>query len=387
MPPRVLFVNGGILGLRSFYHFIEAMLPAQSRLAGEQILLTEGLTLGDRVRRRLICQRLWQDGWLGLRNLDLARWRHELHAGRLARRRIERIALQPDVIHFHRQATAYDSLDLMRRVPSIVSVDCTQVCVMQQARSRIERVSYAPNVRRDGRVFEVASWIVTTSQWAADSIRDMYPACQTPIEVMPDPVLFDWFDDAGWAERRRARAAAGSVPRLLFMGGDFPRKGGPLLLDAWVDGRFAARAELVLVTDWPLPAPLPSGVRQVSGVTAYSPEWAACWAEADAFVMPTRDEAFGLVFQEAAAAGLAAIGTRHNAIPEIILDGTTGLLIPVEDRAALIAAMDRLVGSPALRERLGLAARRHVEAIASPGPYFERLTDLVLALVAGRSAT
>ena len=43
--------------------------------------------------------------------------------------------------------------------------------------------------------------------------------------------------------------------------------------------------------------------------------------------MPTRNEAFGLVFQEAAAAGLPAIGTRLNAIPEIVADGETGILV------------------------------------------------------------
>ena len=43
--------------------------------------------------------------------------------------------------------------------------------------------------------------------------------------------------------------------------------------------------------------------------------------------MPTRNEAFGLVYQEAAAAGLPAIGSRLNAVPEIIADGDTGLLV------------------------------------------------------------
>jgi alpha-maltose-1-phosphate synthase len=384
MPPRVLFVNGGILGLRSFHRFIEAMLPAQSRIVGEQILLTEGLSVGDRVRRRFWCQRVWHDGWLGVRNADLARWRHELHAGRLARRRIDRAWHEGvDVIHFHRQATAYGSLDLMRRVPSIVSIDCTQACVLQQARSRVERASYVPNVRRDGAVFEAASRIVAASQWAADSVREMYPACRTPLDVMPTPVLLEWFD-LRWIEDRRARAAGGGRPRFLFMGGDFPRKGGPLLLDAWVHGRFADRAELVLVTDWPLPI-LPAGVRRVSGVKAHSAEWAACWAGADAFVMPTHDEAFGLVYEEAAAAGLPAIGTLLNAIPEIVLDGRTGVLVPPADRDALIAAMDRLVGSAELREQLGAAARRHIGATAEPRAYFDRLTDIVLEIAAGRA--
>src|SRR5262249_6512539 len=125
--PRVLFVNGGILGLVSFHHFVESWLAAEHAVGGETVLLTEGLTFGARVFRRLLCQRLWRDGLFGLNNLDLARFRHELHAGLLARRRIDALgAGRFDVLHFHRQATAFGSLDLMDRVPAIVSVDCTQ---------------------------------------------------------------------------------------------------------------------------------------------------------------------------------------------------------------------------------------------------------------------
>jgi alpha-maltose-1-phosphate synthase len=386
MPPRVLFVNGGILGLRTFHRFIAEMLPTQARIAGEQILLTEGLTAGDRVRRRLVCQRLWRDGWLGIRNLDFARARHEWHAGWLARRRIaQRWGPGVDLIHFHRQATAYRSLDVMRHVPSIVSIDCTQVCVLQQAQTRLERASYQPNVRRDGDIFRAASLIIATSAWAEASVREMYPDCRTPIVVMRNPVLLDRFDRA-WIDARRARAATGRPPRLLFMGGDFPRKGGPLLLEAWVAGRFAGRAELVIVTDWRLPRPLPAGVRRIRGVTSHSPAWSTCWADADAFVMPTLNEAFGLVYQEAAAAGIPAIGTDQNAVPEIIRDGTTGLLVPPGDRDALVAAMNRLVESPDLRDRLGRAARRQIETAVAPGAYFERLTDLILGLVGPRPA-
>src|SRR5688572_17850557 len=119
MPLRVLFVNGGILGLISLYHFLERMLPSQSALIGEQILLTEGLTLPERAVRKLAAIRLWKDGLFGQSNLDVVRFRLELFSGLLARRRIERAGVRRfDVLHFHRQPAAYASLDLMQRVPS-----------------------------------------------------------------------------------------------------------------------------------------------------------------------------------------------------------------------------------------------------------------------------
>ena len=185
---RVLFVNGGILGLISFRDFLAEALPQQNVIDGTQLVLTENLSLLDRVIRRAMCQRLWIDGTLGLRNIDLARFRHELHAGVLARRRIAACGIERfDVLHFHRQATAYGSLDLMRTVPSVVSIDCTQDCVIQDASSSAERASYGPNVRIDGAIFRRAAAVISTSDWAKDTLERRYPRlCDTrPRAVQP----------------------------------------------------------------------------------------------------------------------------------------------------------------------------------------------------------
>lgn len=374
---RVLFVNGGILGLISFRDFLSEALPRQTAIDGTQLVLTENLSALDRVIRRALCQRLWIDGTLGLRNVDLARFRQELHAGVLARRRIAaHRAGRFDVLHFHRQATAYGSLDLMRTIPSVVSIDCTQDCVLQDAGTAVERASYAPNVRVDGAIFRRAAAVIATSRWASEALGRRYPGCTTPVHVLPNPVLLDYFDRQ-WIEDRLIRSRAGAPPRFLFVGGDFQRKGGFDLLEAWRRGRFHESASLQIVTDWSIDEPLPPGVTVTRGIQAHSAAWRECWARADVFVMPTRNEAFGLVFQEAAAAGLPAIGTKHNAVPEIILDGETGLLVPVRDAGALAAAMGTLIDSPVLRHRMGAAARQVIEEVASPANYMSRLTDIL----------
>jgi glycosyltransferase involved in cell wall biosynthesis len=64
-------------------------------------------------------------------------------------------------------------------------------------------------------------------------------------------------------------------------------------------------------------------------------------------------------------------------VPEIILDGETGLLVPVRDAGALSAAMRTLVDSPILRHRMGAAARQVIEEVASPAHYMSRLTDIL----------
>jgi alpha-maltose-1-phosphate synthase len=95
------------------------------------------------------------------------------------------------------------------------------------------------------------------------------------------------------------------------------------------------------------------------------------------FVMPTRHEAFGIVYEEAAAAGLPAIGTAINAVPEIIEDGTTGLLVPPRDVAALVRALRALIDSADLRRRLGTAARARVRQLAFPDRYASKLAPLI----------
>jgi starch synthase len=353
--PRVAFVNGGILGLLSYARWLRTAFSTDNEIHAEHFVLTEHLTLADRIIRRALCQR-FVPAVRGLRNLDRERFRSELNAGLLARRRLLARGLDRfDVLHFHRQATAYASLDLMRRLPSIVSIDCTQTCALQSVHTQRERRSFAPDIRRDGAIFERAHAIVSTSDWTAADLKRMYPECGTPVHVLPNPVMLEMFDPA-WIDERRARDRR--RPRCLFIGGDFPRKGGYLLLDAWQRGGFAARARLHVVTDWNIGVPLPEGVDVERGIIGQTARWAAVWRDADLFVMPTQNEAFGLVYQEAAAAGLPAIGSRLNAVPEIVADGTTGILIAPTSRDELISALDRLITSAELSERMGSAARR-----------------------------
>lgn len=81
-------------------------------------------------------------------------------------------------------------------------------------------------------------------------------------------------------------------------------------------------------------------------------------AGCDLFALATEQEASGTVYVEAAAAGLAAIGTDVGGVSEMLRDGETGLLVPVGDVPALRAALERLVNDPALRRRMGEAGRR-----------------------------
>ena len=271
---RALFINSGILGHRAVAGLFRDTLELIHGVEATHIDLSRDLTLGDRLIRRFLSLPLApRVGLVG--NLDLRRWREELNVGLLAARRIAAAERSRsfDVLHFHTQAAAYASVTRMKRTPSIVSIDATQQLASREAQSELARLTYGPNIAHDGFVFKHAAAITATSEWAARDMRAHY-ACGDRVHVMPYPIRA--VADPAWLGQRAARP--GQPVRALFIGGDFPRKGGPELLEAWRASAFGARATLDLVTDWPVSAKdLPFGVRLVRDVAPYTPEWLDAW--------------------------------------------------------------------------------------------------------------
>ena len=83
-------------------------------------------------------------------------------------------------------------------------------------------------------------------------------------------------------------------------------------------------------------------------------------AEADIFVLSTRSEGLPLSILEAMSAGLPVVASGVGGVPELVVDGETGLLVPPGDPSRLAAAIQRLLEDPALRDRLGAAGRARV---------------------------
>jgi len=87
----------------------------------------------------------------------------------------------------------------------------------------------------------------------------------------------------------------------------------------------------------------------------------------DVLILPTWREGMPNVVLEAAAMGVPAITTDATGAIDSVEDGVTGLIVPVDDSAALAAAIDRLLGNAPLRTRLGAAARARAVADFQPG--------------------
>jgi glycosyltransferase involved in cell wall biosynthesis len=84
-------------------------------------------------------------------------------------------------------------------------------------------------------------------------------------------------------------------------------------------------------------------------------------ADLDVFVLPSLWEGFGLVLVEAMAAGRPVVASAVGPIPEIVIDGETGLLVPPDDAAALADAIVRLLREPDRAAAMGRAGRARVE--------------------------
>ena len=88
-------------------------------------------------------------------------------------------------------------------------------------------------------------------------------------------------------------------------------------------------------------------------------------AAADVLAAPSRNEGMGRVLVEAMALGLPVVGARVGGIPDVILDGECGLLVPPDDAAALGGALIELGIDEALRAKLGAGARPRAEAFST----------------------
>jgi glycosyltransferase involved in cell wall biosynthesis len=87
----------------------------------------------------------------------------------------------------------------------------------------------------------------------------------------------------------------------------------------------------------------------------------AILATIDIFAMPSTWEGFGVSALEASAMELPVVASDIHGIPDVVLDGETGLLVPPADPAALADAIERLARDSSLRRTMGVAGRAYVE--------------------------
>ena len=261
------------------------------------------------------------------------------------------------VTFFHTHIAAAFALDWMKKAPSVVSTDITPLqydALGAYYGHRPDRPGMRKTLKHWVRtaVFQRAACNIAWSEWAAHSIVADYHVPDENVKVIPPGINLDI-----WANAKPVRANTHKV-RLLFVGGQFRRKGGDILLEAYQRVR-TPLTELHIVTGEPV-----AGQPDVFIHRDLKPnvlELIQLFCNSDIFVLPTLGEAFGIAAIEAMAAGLPVIASRTGALPEI-LTPTTGVLVPPGDVDALTVAMRTLIEKPDLRIQFGHAGRKRAQA-------------------------
>ena len=186
---------------------------------------------------------------------------------------------------------------------------------------------------------------------------------------------------------------------ILHVGRLVAKKGADVLLEALAAARRSCpEARLAILGDGPLRRTLERkrdalglgsaveflGARPPGEVA----EWMRrAWVLAVPSVTAADGDSEGLpmVLVEGAACGLPAVATRHSGIPEAVIDGQTGWLVPERDVAALADRLAALLADPELRHRMGRAARALAEQRFDLASQTELLEDFYDRLVAERS--
>ncbi len=206
-----------------------------------------------------------------------------------------------------------------------------------------------------------ATVVTTISEYSAQQLASAWPGLHSHM-IYPG-IDTDFFHPSA------ARGVDGKF-RLLFVGSPSRRKGFDLL------PRLAALLGPEFELHYPEGPEYPSvgNLTRIGRLSRNSLRQA--YQDCDAFILPTRLEGFGLVAAEAMACGKPVITSRCSSLPELVRDGETGILCPVDDVSAFVAAARKLRADREVRERMGRAGRERVLRLFT----LESMTEQYLSL-------
>jgi len=199
--------------------------------------------------------------------------------------------------------------------------------------------------------------LVANSQYTANTIIKTYPKTAPKVRLCYKSVDIERYHEID--NRRKVSPPDLDHPIILFVGSNMYRKGVPDLIKA-APGviKQHPQARFIIIGEDKSTDRLKrlcydlnvdrnfefAGWQSQESLLSY-------YQRASVFVMPSLTEAFGVTFLEAMAAGVPVIGTNVGGIPEIIHDGTNGLLVPVESPSSITDAINQLLSDAQLRER------------------------------------
>jgi glycosyltransferase involved in cell wall biosynthesis len=248
------------------------------------------------------------------------------------------------------------------------------------SRSRRERALLSALARLERSNTLGADRVLVPSHYSAGVSAETYGIAKDRIAVVPEAVdLAPWRAVRAAREAKRADSAPTDTPNgldatrrltILSVARQYPRKDTATLLRAMpaVLARHA-NTRLHVIGGGPELGRLRALSRELNlgeavtlhGEVAEDAAVRAAFLDADVFCLPSLQEGFGIAFVEAMAAGLPVVAARAGAVPEVVEDGLTGLLVAQRDPPAVAAALIRLLHEPDARLRMGEEGTRRAE--------------------------
>lgn len=274
---------------------------------------------------------------------------------------------KPDVVHSHYWLSGWAGV-LVKEALDVPLANSFHTLgrVKDQSRRSDERASSPMRTMTEEEVIARSDCVIASTPFEFDDLLDHYGAnperlCTSPPGI--DHAIFQ----PGDRESARAWLGLSEMPTVLFAGRIQALKGIDVAISALAHMHTIAQ---LLIVGGPSGA---AGEAEVAHLRALAEglgvddrvhfvdpqphdQLARFYQAADALVMPSRSETFGLVAAEAQACGLPVVASRIGGIPYVVADRKSGLLVEVGDEPGFAHAMERILTDRALQEQLSEGA-------------------------------
>jgi D-inositol-3-phosphate glycosyltransferase len=271
---------------------------------------------------------------------------------------------EPQVLHANYWLSAESAMQLQQRLGIPFTVTFHTLARVKNAAGDPE-----PRSRElaEQRIVDSAAGICAASPADIDDLAHLYGADPNRVALVPPGVVHAFFSPGS---KRGARWALGfdDGPLLLFIGRIQPLKGADVAVQALAElGREDVRLVLVGGPSGPQGESEMQRVRNLAAARGMSSRvhfvepqphhiLATYYRSADAVLVPSRSESFGLVALEAAACGRPVVAADVGGLRYIVADGASGVLVPGRDPTRWAHSIGGILDDPERAERMGRAA-------------------------------
>jgi len=298
-----------------------------------------------------------------------------------------------------------------RRRVSIVHVNKNTLALVAVPAARLVGARALWHVRNPVRRFgRLGAWLVRlchglvfVSEWVAAPFREAFPDAQGKMHVVPEGVDPAPFQDRAAGQALRAelgiepdQALVGTVGRITpWKGQDVFLRAAARLAGDWPQARFVVVGDCISSAaerekDEAFRAHLRDlaedlGLGARVAFLGHREDIPAVMNALDVFVLPSRQEPFGLVVLEAMAAGRPVVATRAGGVPEIVRHEREALLVEPDDHEGMASAIARLLEDRELAGRLGRAAAERARTEFPLWRFGARFRQVYAQLAGGKS--